>query len=83
MPVQEFADIDVIDLEVHEKDLDSHKFCDIVASLADVRRHQPGRHLGAACAEIEEKLRQRMKIPVFPRRPARHGEHLGARALDS
>src|SRR5512140_1386171 len=45
---KKFADIDVFDLEINEKDVD--KLDDISAP---------------ACFEVEEKLRQRMRIPVF------------------
>src|SRR6187399_413215 len=61
---KKFADIDVFDLEINERDPD--KFVDIVASLEptfgginieDVKAPE--------CFEIESKLRQRMKIPVM------------------
>ncbi len=59
-----FADIDVFDIEVDEKDPD--KFIDIVASLEptfgginleDIRAPE--------CFEIERRLKERMNIPVF------------------
>ena len=61
---KKFADIDVFDLEVDERDTD--KFIDIVASLEpsfgginleDIRAPE--------CFAIETKLQERMKIPVF------------------
>ena len=61
---KKFAGINVFDLEVDE--MDSDKFCDIVAALEptfgginleDIRAPE--------CFYIERKLRERMKIPVF------------------
>ncbi len=61
---KKFADIDVFDLEIDERDPD--KFVDIVASLEpsfgginleDIRAPE--------CFAIETKLQERMKIPVF------------------
>ncbi|MGX1096032.1 NADP-dependent malic enzyme [Amorphus sp. MBR-141] len=61
---KKFANIDVFDIEVEERDID--KFCDVVAAieptfgginLEDIR--------GPDCFEIEDKLKARMKIPVF------------------
>src|SRR6476646_8661527 len=61
---KKFADIDVFDLEVNEKNVD--KFCDIVASLEPTFGGINLEDIAApACFEVEEKLRQRMKIPVF------------------
>ena len=61
---KKFADIDVFDLEVNEKDVD--KFCDIVAALEPTFGGINLEDISApACFEIEEKLRNRMKIPVF------------------
>ena len=59
-----FADVDAFDIEVDETDVD--KFIDVVAALEptfgginleDIKAPQ--------CFEIEEKLRERMNIPVF------------------
>lgn len=59
-----FADIDVFDIEINEKD--PQKFVDIVASLEptfgginleDIKSPE--------CFEIETKLRERLKIPVM------------------
>ncbi|GHA02166.1 malic enzyme [Arenicella chitinivorans] len=59
-----FADVNAYDIEVNETDVDA--FCDIVAALEptfgginleDIKAPQ--------CFEIEEKLRERMNIPVF------------------
>ncbi|MBN8727083.1 MAG: NADP-dependent malic enzyme [Xanthomonadales bacterium] len=61
---QKFAGIDVFDLEIDENDPD--KLCEIIASLEpsfgginleDIKAPE--------CFEVEAKLRQRMKIPVF------------------
>ena len=61
---KKFADIDVFDLEVNEKDVD--KFCDIVAALEPTFGGINLEDIASpACFEIEEKLRNRMKIPVF------------------
>jgi malate dehydrogenase (oxaloacetate-decarboxylating)(NADP+) len=61
---KKFADIDVFDLEVAENDVD--KFCDIVAALEPTFGGINLEDISApACFEIEEKLRKRMRIPVF------------------
>jgi malate dehydrogenase (oxaloacetate-decarboxylating)(NADP+) len=61
---KKFADIDVFDLEIAERDVD--KFCDIVAALEPTFGGINLEDVAApACFEIEEKLRQRMRIPVF------------------
>ncbi len=61
---KKFADIDVFDLEIAETDVD--KFVDIVAALEPTFGGINLEDIAApACFEIEEKLRQRMKIPVF------------------
>jgi malate dehydrogenase (oxaloacetate-decarboxylating)(NADP+) len=61
---KKFADIDVFDLEINEKDVD--KFCDIVAALEPTFGGINLEDVAApACFEIEEKLRKRMHIPVF------------------
>jgi malate dehydrogenase (oxaloacetate-decarboxylating)(NADP+) len=61
---KKFADIDVFDLEIAEKDVD--KFCDIVASLEPTFGGINLEDVAApACFEIEQKLRERMRIPVF------------------
>ena len=61
---KKFADIDVFDLEIAEKDVD--KFCDIVAALEPTFGGINLEDISApACFEIEEKLRKRMHIPVF------------------
>src|SRR5213075_2100813 len=61
---KKFADIDVFDLEINEKDVD--KFCDIVASLEPTFGGINLEDVAApACFEIEQKLRERMRIPVF------------------
>ncbi|MEZ4366347.1 MAG: NADP-dependent malic enzyme [Kofleriaceae bacterium] len=61
---KKFADIDVFDLEVNETDVD--RFVDIVASLEPTFGGINLEDISApACFEIEAKLRERMKIPVF------------------
>src|ERR1044071_9685231 len=61
---KKFADIDVFDLEINEKNVD--KFCDVVAALEPTFGGINLEDIAApACFEIEEKLRQRMRIPVF------------------
>jgi hypothetical protein len=61
---KKFADIDVFDLEVGERDVD--KFCDMVAALEPTFGGINLEDVAApACFEIEEKLRKRMRIPVF------------------
>jgi len=61
---QKFAGIDVFDIEIAENDPD--KLCEIIASmepsfgginLEDIKAPE--------CFEVERKLRERMKIPVF------------------
>ncbi len=61
---KKFAGIDVFDIEVQEKDI--QRFVDVVAALEptfgginleDIK--------GPECFEIEKRLRERMKIPVF------------------
>jgi len=61
---KKFAGVDVFDIEVDETD--PEKFCDVVAALEptfgginleDIKAPQ--------CFEIEDKLRERMNIPVF------------------
>ncbi|HEX4421148.1 MAG TPA: NADP-dependent malic enzyme [Kofleriaceae bacterium] len=61
---KKFADIDVFDLEIAEKNVD--KFVDIVAALEPTFGGINLEDIAApACFEIEEKLRERMRIPVF------------------
>lgn len=61
---KKFADIDVFDLEVAETDVD--KLVDIVASLEPTFGGINLEDIAAPeCFEIEEKLRKRMRIPVF------------------
>jgi malate dehydrogenase (oxaloacetate-decarboxylating)(NADP+) len=61
---KKFADIDVFDLEVNERDVD--KFCDLVAALEPTFGGINLEDIAApACFEIEERLRKRMRIPVF------------------
>ncbi len=61
---KKFADIDVFDLEINETDVD--KFVDIVAALEPTFGGINLEDIAApACFEIEEKLRARLRIPVF------------------
>src|SRR5215813_8471013 len=61
---KKFADIDVFDLEIAEKDPD--KFVDIVAALEPTFGGINLEDVSApSCFEIEEKLRKRLRIPVF------------------
>src|SRR3569623_1932467 len=61
---KKFADIDVFDLEIAETNVD--KFCDIVAALEPTFGGINLEDISApACFEIEQKLRERMRIPVF------------------
>jgi malate dehydrogenase (oxaloacetate-decarboxylating)(NADP+) len=61
---KKFADIDVFDLEINEKDVD--KFCDIVAALEPTFGGINLEDISSpSCFDIEQKLRERMKIPVF------------------
>ncbi len=61
---KKFADIDVFDLEVNEKNVD--KFVDIVAALEPTFGGINLEDISAPeCFEIEAKLRERMRIPVF------------------
>jgi malate dehydrogenase (oxaloacetate-decarboxylating)(NADP+) len=61
---KKFADIDVFDLEIAEKNVD--KFVDIVAALEPTFGGINLEDVSAPeCFEIEEKLRERMRIPVF------------------
>ncbi len=61
---KKFAGIDVFDLEVAQKDPD--KFVDLVAALEPTFGGINLEDIKAPeCFEIERKLRERMKIPVF------------------
>ena len=61
---KKFANIDVFDIEVDETDVD--KLVDIIASLEPTFGGVNLEDIKAPeCFMVEEKLRQRMKIPVF------------------
>jgi len=61
---KKFANIDVFDIEVDETDVD--KLVDIIASLEPTFGGINLEDIKAPeCFMVEEKLRQRMKIPVF------------------
>jgi malate dehydrogenase (oxaloacetate-decarboxylating)(NADP+) len=61
---QKFAGIDVFDLEVAENDVD--KLVDIIAALEPTFGGINLEDIKAPeCFEVERKLRERMKIPVF------------------
>ncbi len=47
---------------------------------ADLRRHQPRGHQGAGVLRDRAALEEGNVDPRLPRRPARHGDHLGRRA---
>ena len=61
---KKFADVDVFDIEVAEDDV--NRLCDVVAALEPTFGGINLEDIKAPeCFEIEEKLRKRMKIPVF------------------
>ncbi len=61
---KKFADVNVFDIEVDETDVD--RFCDVVAALEPTFGGINLEDIKAPeCFDIEEKLRERMKIPVF------------------
>ena len=61
---KKFAGIDVFDIEIDEQDPD--KLCDIIAALEPTFGGINLEDIKAPeCFEIERKLRERMKIPVF------------------
>ncbi|MCD2451723.1 NADP-dependent malic enzyme [Methylicorpusculum oleiharenae] len=61
---KKFAGIDVFDIEIDEQDPD--KLCDIIAALEPTFGGINLEDIKAPeCFDIERKLRQRMKIPVF------------------
>ncbi len=61
---KKFADIDVFDLELNEKDVD--RFVDVVAALEPTFGGINLEDIKAPeCFEIERRLRERMHIPVF------------------
>ena len=79
---KKFADIDVFDLEVNEKDVD--RFVEIVAALEPTFGGINLEDIAAPeCFEIEEKLRARLSIPVF--HDDQHGTAIisGAGALNA
>ena len=61
---KKFADVNVFDIEVAETDVE--KFCNVVAALEPTFGGINLEDITAPeCFEIEERLKQRMKIPVF------------------
>ncbi|HUH00360.1 MAG TPA: NADP-dependent malic enzyme [Kofleriaceae bacterium] len=61
---KKFADIDVFDLELNETDVD--KLVDIIAALEPTFGGINLEDIAAPeCFEVEEKLRARLRIPVF------------------
>ena len=61
---KKFANIDVFDIEINETDVD--KLVDIIAALEPTFGGINLEDIKAPeCFMVEEKLRQRMKIPVF------------------
>ena len=76
---KKFAGIDVFDIELAEHDPD--KLVEIIAALEPtLRRHQPRGHQGAGVLLHREEAARAHEDPGLPRRPARHGDHLGRRA---
>ncbi len=71
---KKFAGIDVFDIEVDADDPDL--FVDVVAALEPTFGAINLEDIKAPeCFEIERRLRERMKHPGVPRRPARHRDH--------
>ena len=61
---KKFANIDVFDIEISEKDVD--KLVDIIASLEPTFGGINLEDIKAPeCFQVEQKLRERMRIPVF------------------
>ena len=61
---KKFADIDVFDIELDEKDVDA--LVDTIARLEPTFGAINLEDIGApACFEVERRLKERMKIPVF------------------
>jgi malate dehydrogenase (oxaloacetate-decarboxylating)(NADP+) len=61
---KKFANIDVFDIEINEKDVD--KLVEIIASLEPTFGGINLEDIKAPeCFQVEQKLRERMKIPVF------------------
>ena len=60
---RKFAGIDVFDIEIDETDPD--KLIDIIASRADLRRHQPGGHQGAGVLRDRDEAARAHEDPVF------------------
>ena len=79
MLFKEFAGVDAFPLCLDTKDAD-----EIVAlrqgGRADVRRHQPRGHRGAALLRDRAPAARRARHPRLPRRPARHGDRRPRRA---
>ena len=71
MLFKEFADVDAfpICLDTHDPDADRRGG---EADRADLRRHQPRGHLGAALLRDRGAAQGRARHPRLPRRPARH-----------
>ena len=75
---KKFAGIDVFDIEVAEKDVDS--LVDVVAALEPTFGGINLEDIKAPeCFEVEERLQGPHGHPGLPRRPARHGDHRRAR----
>ena len=71
---KKFAGIDVFDIELAADTIDK-----VVEAVAALEPTFGGINLedikGPECFEIEARLKERMKIPGLPRRPARHRHH--------
>jgi len=61
--VQEFADIDVFDIEINENR--PGQVVNSLTALSPPSWHQPRRLQAPECFIVERKLRERMNIPVF------------------
>ena len=73
-----FADVDVFDIEL-EREGPRHAHRGRGPPRADLRRHQPRGHQGARVLLHRGKAEGADEHPGLPRRPARHGDHLGRR----
>ncbi len=76
---RKFAGIDVFDIELAEKDPD--KLVEIIAALEPTLGGINLEDIKAPeCFQIESRAQGAAEDPRLPRRPARHGDHLGGGA---
>ena len=74
-----FADVDSIDVEIATRDPD--EIITVVKNIgAHLRRHQSGGHQEPRVLPHRDRAAGAARHPGVPRRPARHGDHLGGRA---